>query len=793
MTDSLKPEIFLNLVDEVLTAAGRRPLEDANKRIVSVLKDDRVLQILAGPGSGKTEMLVWRVLHDVIVHGTPSRRILVTTFTRKAATELSVRVVERSDQLLAAANKRGIQIKDPCVHDLRVGTIHSLCDALLAEFDTQYMANGTELIDEHETVVRGARIYRNQLGYGGPGRPARTVDRLLARNELVALFRAPWDDDDHWPGNNIQRVQFILRLLAQHAETWVPRCAATGTKNGAEAVHKLVGLTDDMVKLYDRWREYLTQNQIMDFATIQGFFHDRQASLVDKLDHVFVDEFQDTNPIQFAIHTRWLDNPGLRLTVVGDDDQAMYRFRGSDAACFSALEPFCASHAIAYRRENLEKNWRSTRAIVEFSQAYKAASVLEKVSMKKRVEAGDGADVGQRVRMLRGPWAALCDIVAQEIASRMPPGGTDPATACLFFSASEKGNQRRGPSAASSLRTRLSRDMRVYNSRSKTAAREGSPVAELLALLSYLVDPVDRARIGSGGRPVDVCASDPRRATHARTVPPPFPVNSGHVAFQKRFIKGDGGTIGAPASDRRPLFDYLDAIRDELAKAKQPPRLTLAGLVARLLSFDRYRGAGYSVSLFRQALFTELLEANVAPSRRTMTPLDAPLRVRVQKRKYVWPSEYWTFLSTFGALLSETDLDDPDVEAFENGAVALMTFHQSKGLEFDHVYIAGTGRDVAHHSVLQTMLFSGKTPKYKLAGPQPVSSDTQVKALAEADRARELYVAMTRAKRTLTFLFDPQDTHPLMRLDPVLENLAQLGRVSRMRSNRAVEVVEFSK
>ena len=89
-------------------------------------------------------MLVWRVLFELFVARVPSHRIVVTTFTRKAATELTVRIVERSDTLIAAARRHGVRVADPRVHDLRVGTIHSLCDALLAEFDHEYIAAGTQ-------------------------------------------------------------------------------------------------------------------------------------------------------------------------------------------------------------------------------------------------------------------------------------------------------------------------------------------------------------------------------------------------------------------------------------------------------------------------------------------------------------------------------------------------------------------------------------------------------------------------------------------------------------------------
>src|SRR5262249_15812556 len=154
-----------------------------------------------------------------------------------------------------------------------------------------------------------------------------------------------------------------------------PRCAESDVANGIELRHGLEGLTKDLKEIRKRWEEYLDNNQVLDFATVQKRFLRVQPSLREKLLHVFVDEFQDNNPIQFAIHTGWLANPHMRLTVVGDDDQALYCFRGSDLACFANLKPHCHERKTPYRQAKLEENHRSTRAVTEFTQAFRTASV----------------------------------------------------------------------------------------------------------------------------------------------------------------------------------------------------------------------------------------------------------------------------------------------------------------------------------------------------------------------------------------------------------------------------------
>ena len=99
--------MFFVLVDAVLEETGRPALGVPQRRIVEVRDDDVVLQILAGPGAGKTEVLVWRVLYELLVRGAEASRLVVTTFTRKAAQELQVRMVERSDAFLEQRSSPG--------------------------------------------------------------------------------------------------------------------------------------------------------------------------------------------------------------------------------------------------------------------------------------------------------------------------------------------------------------------------------------------------------------------------------------------------------------------------------------------------------------------------------------------------------------------------------------------------------------------------------------------------------------------------------------------------------------
>lgn len=789
-------EDFFTLMNAVLSSY-RKSISQSSQQwtAIQVKASDRVLQILAGPGSGKTEVLVWRVLYELLVNGASPASLLVTTFTRRAATELEVRLVERADDFMNTAHIRGMTVADPRVHDVRIGTIHSLCDELLAEYDPSYVESGVQLVDETEALVRMMRANKWALG-------RTTTARVLSIEHLLSIFRPPWNE--RWPTTGIDKARFLINLVAQHTETWLPRCRTAGIHNALESVTQTPGLTNDLIELQSKWEQYLSQQNILDFGTIQKRFTDQQHLLTDKFLHIFVDEFQDSNPIQFQLHTNWLKNPMCRLTVVGDDDQAVYRFRGSDLGCFKGLEPHCKGKAIAYRLEKLETNYRSSKTIVDFSQQFKFNSALNVSSMPKTIQSPPNASHGTPVRLLTGPWDDICALVADELkqlgVGQVPEVDSDnlPSVGILLFSTSERTSKSRTPAAAGMRQALEAQQMRVYNPRAKTAAEADTPIGQLLGLISYLVDPISMALAGKKGRSVEVFAThqDASYAQHALTQQPSFPINSSHSAFQKKFRKAPGSrSLTSTTQEHAQLLDFVDQIRENLVTANssnRTARLTLASFVARLLAQPFFRNTGFTIDMFRQSLFTQLLEANIAPTRLTMQPLDQPLDVTKVNGKYVWSDRFWSLLHVLGSYIASTNLDDPDIEAFEENAVPLITFHQAKGLEFDHVYVASMGRKPDVSPALRTALFSGKVVSFQVTDGMPETTDQLTLDLAAADRDREDYVALTRAKQTLTFLLpsDRQDDD-YSRPHPAIETMFNLLPPQPHQSFPSVTVKEW--
>ncbi len=537
--EPLDEATFYELANDVLEGTGRPPLGDTQKAIIEVRDTDLVLQILAGPGAGKTEVLVWRVLYELLVRTTDPTRVMVTTFTRKAAQELEVRMVERSDGLLEAALAKGLTVEDPRVHDLRIGTIHALCDELLTEFDADHMEEGHEVIDEVETKLRFLGSWR----YAFKTKGGNTLQDVLAVSELTSLFTPPWET--HVGG--IKQVDLALAIINQHIETWLPRCLDSETPNGIETLFGKEDLTANLTSLRKRWAVRLGQDHAMDYALLLRRFLQGQSKLMGALEHVFVDEFQDTNPIQYAIHKNWPEEQGVRLTVVGDDDQALYRWRGSDIGCFDSLEPDCSHAGLEYRRELLEENNRSTSRIVAFAGAFRVGTVLAEDSLPKKVVSPEGKAAGDPVRLLEGDWSSVCERVAEEVdalgAGRiLQIGETRPPTvAILMASTSEVETKTSTRPALDMHRALEARGLRVYNPRNKAAARPGSPVHDLMGLISYLIDPVTKGPAGkvkkNGERgSVEVWASchDDLKESFAVSAPPPFPIYDVHATTSAR-------------------------------------------------------------------------------------------------------------------------------------------------------------------------------------------------------------------------------------------------------------------
>jgi DNA helicase-2/ATP-dependent DNA helicase PcrA len=305
-------------------------LTEQQKR--AVFHSGSPLLIIAGPGSGKTEVMARRIAHLVNSGNVPAEAILGLTFTNKATQALEDRI-----QLY----------RDPKVPGfVRVSTFHSFCSWILRSFpNPDRPGSDAQILDENAQFLF-VYAYRKELGLS---EIVKGLERTFYENVIGVFNRAT--EEQVIPARLEERIaNDLCKCHPDETEIWQER------KTIAEA--------------YSRYLHLLASKHVIDFANLQTeAYHllcDNDEAL-QKIQaqycEILVDEFQDTNITQSMILKK-LARDGNHLTVVGDDDQSIYRFRGAtvkNILTFPSEYPDTTTI-------RLEENFRSFERIVDDSQ-----------------------------------------------------------------------------------------------------------------------------------------------------------------------------------------------------------------------------------------------------------------------------------------------------------------------------------------------------------------------------------------------------------------------------------------
>jgi len=310
-------------------------LEDLNPaQRDAVATTEGPLLLIAGPGAGKTLTLVRRTLHLLTSGLAEPSEIVLCTFTEKAALEIR-------DRLRSGALAIGY---DGDLSGLRTGTIHGICN----EFVDRHrhltpLGNGYEVLDE---LTQALFLFEHfDAIFGAPD----------ANNRFLGRWATKWTAI-----NGIQR--FLDKITEELIDT--AELASSGDQ-----------FLEQIADAHNAYQAALLDENRVDFAHIQRHFlnllddSDVGVALRQTTRYVMVDEYQDTNFIQEQLLNRLSEGHG-NLCVVGDEDQALYRFRG--ATVRNILE-FPTTHPSA-RTIKLTTNYRSHEAIVRAYDKYMAAA-----------------------------------------------------------------------------------------------------------------------------------------------------------------------------------------------------------------------------------------------------------------------------------------------------------------------------------------------------------------------------------------------------------------------------------
>jgi DNA helicase II / ATP-dependent DNA helicase PcrA len=280
------------------------------------------LLVIAGAGSGKTNTLAHRVAH-LIVNGANPRKILLMTFSRRAAAAMARRVERIARRVIG--DKAGVM-----TDALWAGTFHGIGARLLREYAGQIGLNPAFTIHDREDSADLMNLTRHELGF------SKTENRFPAKGTCLAIY-----------SRCVNAELPIEDVLA----TSFPWCAVWAA---------------ELKQLFVVYVEAKQRQNVLDYDDLLLYWAQMVSDpslageIGERFDHVLVDEYQDTNRLQASILLA-LKPGGRGLTVVGDDAQAIYSFR---AATVRNILDFPSQFSPPPAIITLDRNYRSTQPIL---------------------------------------------------------------------------------------------------------------------------------------------------------------------------------------------------------------------------------------------------------------------------------------------------------------------------------------------------------------------------------------------------------------------------------------------
>jgi len=315
--------------------------------------------IVAGPGAGKTTVLVLRTLKLILVDRVPPAGIVATTFTRKAAGELRSRVLSWGYGILNyliqnETNPARLQwVRSLDINLVRTGTLDSLSEQFLAD-----CRQPGEIVPATIEGFLATSLMRRYALFPNARFRSTDLGQLLLDLGLTSNF-------NNRLGDRVRGVMTVadrVRHDAINLATYASRSAG----------HQVLR---DAINDY---LTYLEQNHLADFGRLESLVLERLrpnrlTQVVSQLQALLIDEFQDTNYLQEQIYLELCRHSGASLTVVGDDDQSIFRFRGATVEIFADFRNRVVQvlgAAWLPTRVDLFRNYRSTDRIVRFCQHF---------------------------------------------------------------------------------------------------------------------------------------------------------------------------------------------------------------------------------------------------------------------------------------------------------------------------------------------------------------------------------------------------------------------------------------
>jgi DNA helicase-2/ATP-dependent DNA helicase PcrA len=662
-----------------MTSHEDRPVHNISsalnpQQLKAVLHRDGPLLIYAGAGSGKTLTITHSIAH-LIDTGVPASAILAVTFTNKAAKELR----ERVENLIGWRSRNMV-----------VSTFHSACVRFLRLYasDIGFTNSFTIYDDTEKTSVLKAVI--KELGDA-----AKTLTPAILENKI-----------DHLKNLGLTPQQYQTKIKEDFANT-TSATPSTFRRYGEYEQHELI------CAAYENYQTKLRAQNAMDFGDLileAVHMMETKPHILKELQNRFafflVDEFQDTNPIQFrfinllAAHTQ-------NLRVVGDDDQSIYSWRGAEPGFILNFEKHFPSAVVV----KLEKNYRSTGAIIQA-----AAGVIECNRKRAPKTLWTDKEFGESVHLKSAANVHdEAEFIAKSILKNLENGKRLSDIAVLY----------RTNAQSRILEDQLRRSLVPYIIYGSVRFYERAEIKVLLAYLKLLINPSDNVAFRKA-------LSVPRRGFGDKAVETlQKAADENHLSLMRAAMRVASNEITLTGvRGLNALKEFANAFL-ELHSGLQngtSPSAVFATLISRI-DYQRYLAAAYPEDFDERWL-------NVVELKNAL--IDFEEKVRVQAQSVAMgavvdpfadeiPSDEKSLLAEFlHQAMLVVEPTSHDVRAGSAEAVSLMTIHAAKGLEFDTVHIAGLQEGTLPH-------------QRSLEDPDGVEEERRL-----------MYVAMTRARKSLT-------------------------------------------
>ena len=446
------------------------------------------LLIIAGAGSGKTNTLAHRVAH-LIVNGADPRRILLMTFSRRAASEMSRRV-ERICRNVLGSNSA--ILTDALAWS---GTFHGIGARLLRMYAEQIGLNVDFTIHDREDSADLINLARHELGF------SKTESRFPTKGTCLAIY-----------SRTVNSQTPLSEILRQH--------------------YPWVAMWEEQLKeLFAAYVEAKQSQNVLDYDDLLLYWAqmvgdpDLADDIGKRFDHVMVDEYQDTNRLQASVLMA-LKPGGRGLTVVGDDAQSIYSFR---AATVRNILDFPTSFTPAADIITLDRNYRSTQPILAA-----ANSIIELAHERFTKNLWTERESLERPKLVTvKDETEQANFIIDQVLANRETGMTLKQQAVLFRTSSHSG----------ALEVELTRRNIPFVKFGGLKFLDSAHVKDMLSVLRFAQNPRDRVAgfrllqmlpgIGpkKAGMILDTISSDPEPIMALAEIPPPPKTGADWTSF----------------------------------------------------------------------------------------------------------------------------------------------------------------------------------------------------------------------------------------------------------------------